>query len=183
MSLPMQQAIALIHRESVEFEQRMQTIHERSAKITGRTNLIIRGVMALIAAAMIYVLYLTFLLTGDMMALAGDMVKMYKQFGEMTAHVNQINTAVGKMGGHVEGIPVIAQDMRTLSLSVDSMRSSVGQMDGAVGQMDANMVAVTNGVHDMAARFGTLTRNVEGMSWNVNQMRKPTDLLPPFMGR
>jgi len=176
-------ALKAMHREAVDFERAMEDISHRGERIASRTSWIIRGVVMLALVAGLSIFYLTYLLVDDMKLLAGDMVNMYRQFGAMTDHVTQMDKSVVEMGGHVGGIPLIAKDMESMSRSVGSMQRSVAQMDDAVAQMDANMVVVTNGVHDMAGRFGVLTHNVEGMSWNVNQMRQPTDMLPPFMGR
>lgn len=166
-----------------QFYQNMEIFVSEGEVIAGRTNRIIKTAIIVIAIAIIYMLYLIWDLSGDIILLSNNMIDMYQQFGKMTTHVTSMTKSVTKMGDHTDTIPEIAQDMKDMNRRVAGMQHSVTAMDQSVTQMDRDMYLVTTNVQEMTARFGTMTGSVQGMGWNVNQMRQPTDMLPPFFGR
>lgn len=180
---PIEDGLREVLEATAAIDKDMESLSLRGARIASSTTWIIRGVVVMIVVSVFYMLYLTLQLREGMVSLAEDMVQMYSQFGTMTQHVNGITASVIEMGGHTSNIPPIAEDMKTMSHNVGGMRTSVENMDNAVAKMDTDMYQVTTNVHEMSVRFGQMTGSVQGMGWNVNQMRQPTDILPPFMGR
>lgn len=170
-------ALTAIHN----FDQEMEIFFIEGEKIAKRTNQIINTVLIIIMLAILYMFYITWQLSSEIIHLSTHMIQMYDQFGVMTQHVNAITDSVKDMNKHTTNIFYIAKDMQNMSHNVSGMQHSVADMDNSVASMNLNMYKVTMNVQEMAIRFNAMTGSVQGMGWNVNQMQQPTNMLPLFM--
>jgi methyl-accepting chemotaxis protein len=117
-------------------------------------------------------------LSSDMRGVVANMIEMYERFGDMSQDVAVITNSVTAIDNNMVGMPAIATRMNHMNQAVSGMRDHVGTMTQNIEQIDTGMVAISQGVADMALRFDHLTLTVHRMNYNVHQMSGPLRAFP-----
>lgn len=176
----MNDAVAIISAAFGSFKAEMVQIDAFAAKIAQRTQWFIRVTMSVLVVAFAYVFFQVTQVTTNMADLIGSMDTMLNRFGGMSEDMGYLTTAVQSMGENIQGMPVIAQDMKRMNQDVAGMRHSVTTMLGDVIGMDKNVDTIRLGIHQMAVRFVNVNGAVSHMNYNVRQMSRPTNMLGPM---
>ena len=77
------------------------------------------------------------------------------------------------IGGNISGMPVIAENMSSMSTNLKGMLGSVTDIKLEMNGMENNTGMLGVNTREMAYRFDKLNRAVGHIGYNVNQMGKP----------
>lgn len=160
------------------FRAEMEAIDRLSTKIGAKTSRIIRVVLGLLGIISLYLIVLTFNMSRDLTAMIDSLDHMYVEFGSMSSEMRQITAHVQSMGGNVQGMPYIADNMKNLNTSVGEMLVSVENVNHNMGAMDTNVGYVSQGTSEMAYRFYNVQHAVNMMQYDVYNLLRPMDMMP-----
>ncbi|HAT49327.1 MAG: hypothetical protein HQL07_17500 [Nitrospirae bacterium] len=162
------------------FRSEMEAIDKIAGTIAAKTTRLIRIVFGLLTGVAIVIFFMVNNLTRDMSGMLSEMTVMFEHFGGMSDDMHQITGSVQNMGANIEGIPVIAEAMKSMNQNVGGMKQSVAVMRRDVTGMNADIGNVALDTGEMAGRLVTVTRAVTHMRYNVNQMSRPTEIMNMF---
>ncbi|MCW8932819.1 MAG: hypothetical protein OQL19_21590 [Gammaproteobacteria bacterium] len=164
--------LSQIHKAVTEMDNELSHDQQTSRKIKRKTLVFIKLVLAMFIAFIFFLIFEGFMLSKNIQLLAGDMVLMYKQFGEMSHEMHQMTANVNKMEINVRTIPVMTSEMGLMVSSVQQMHQNVSQMTSDVVIMQNNLNNITGGMNVMTDRFSRLNQTVHLIEYNVHQMSK-----------
>ncbi|NGZ05208.1 MAG: hypothetical protein G8237_02515 [Magnetococcales bacterium] len=162
------------------FHADMTVMDARSDDIARHTTRLIRMVLTILAGSSAIIMFLLTDLTDSMSAMIENMNTMYSHFGLVSKNMHHITGSVINMGDNIQGIPAIAKSMQHMNKDVKGMNGAVANMNQNIQSMERHIGQIDGGVAEMSGRFVSVTRAVNHMNYNVNQMAKPTDLLGPL---
>lgn len=165
--------LMILTEEMEQFRVEMETIDKVASRIAAKTSRIIRIVMITLALALVFLSFLVYAMTGYLSVMLGNLDDMYSEFGIMSENMQMITHSVDNIGANVSGMPVIANNMSSMSTDLTGMVGSVSNINLEMNGMENNtgMIGVNTG--EMASRFVNLNRAVNHIGYNVNQMGKP----------
>lgn len=165
--------LVLLTDEMAKFRADMEDIDPAAIKIGANTSRIIRLVLAILGALLLYLAYLVFSMASYLAVMLGHLDQMYSQFGFMSDDMQLITQSVKNMGGNITGTPHIAKnmsgmrtDMLELVDTAELINRDMAHMQSSTGTMGVN-------TGEIAFRFNNLSRAVTHIGYNVNQMGKP----------
>lgn len=176
----MDDAVAIISEAFGSFKAEMAQIDVVATKIAQRTQWFIRVTMSILVVAFAYVFFQVTQVTTNMVDMIGSMDTMLNRFGGMSEDMGYLTAAVQSMGGNIQGMPIIAQDMKRMNQDVAGMQHSVTAMLGDVIGMDKNVDTIRFSTYQMANRFVNVNGAVSHMNYNVRQMSRPTNMFGPM---
>ncbi len=159
-----------LHKAVTEMDTELNLDKQNSKRIRHKTLMFIKLVIALFVAFIIFLIFEGFLLSNHIKSLGGDMVLMYKQFGEMSDEMHQMTSHVKEMEKNVQTIPIMTTEMGLMVSSVQKMQQNIGQMKTDVVIMESNLNNITGGMNVMTDRFSHLNNTVHLIDYNVHEM-------------
>lgn len=170
--------VAIVTDGMEVFRAEMETIDRLSHKIGAKTTRIIRIVLTLLAVVSIYLVGLTINMGQDLAKMITSLDDMYVEFGAMSEDMRKITTHVENMGGNINGMPAIGDNMQLLSSDVGGMLTSMQTINRDMSIMHTNITHVGQGTSEMAYRFYNVQKVVGTMGNDIEQMLRPMDIMP-----
>ena len=165
--------LTILTEEMGQFCAEMETIDKVATRIASKTTRIIRMVMITLAIASIFLSFLAYSMTNYLAVMLGHLDDMYAEFGIMSDNMQVITRSVDSIGGNVSGMPVIAENMSSMSADLKGMTGSVMDIKLEMNGMENNTGMLNVNTGEMVYRFDNLNRAVHHIGYNVNQMGKP----------
>ena len=159
--------------EMGQFRAEMEAIDKTATRIASKTSRIIRIVMVTLLVASLFLSFLVYAMTNYLAVMLGHLDDMYVEFGIMSENMQVITHSVDNIGGNISGMPVIAQNMNSMSTDLYDMVGSVQNIQLEMSGMENNTGKLGVNTGEMAYRFDNLNRVVNHIGYNVNQMGKP----------
>lgn len=165
--------LMILTEEMGQFCAEMETIDKIATRIASRTTRIIKIVVVALTVASIFLSFLAYSMTGYLAVMLGHLDDMYAEFGIMSDNMQVITRSVDNIGGNISGMPVIAENMSSMSTDLKGMLGSVTDIKLEMNGMENNTGMLGVNTREMAYRFDKLNRVVGHIGYNVNQMGKP----------
>ena len=165
--------LMILTEEMRRFCAEMETIDKVATRIASKTTRIIKIVMGTLTVAFIFLGFLAYAMTSYLAVMLGHLDDMYAEFGIMSDNMQVITRSVDNIGGNISGMPVIAENMSSMSTDLKGMVGSVMDIKLEMNGMENNTGMLSVNTGEMAYRFDNLNRAVNYIGYNVNQMGKP----------
>lgn len=163
----------VLTEEMGQFRAEMETLDKVATRIASKTKRIITFVMGTLVIASIFLGYLVYAMTSFLTVMLGHLDDMYAEFGVMSENMQVITRSVDNIGVNISGIPVIAENMSSMSADLKGMVGSVMDIKLEMNGMENNTGILAINTGEMAYRFDNLNRVTNHIGYNVNQMGKP----------
>jgi methyl-accepting chemotaxis protein len=165
--------IVLLMDEMAKFRADMEDIDKAAVKIGANTSRMIRVVLAILGALSLYLAYLVFSMASYLAVMLTHLDHMYSQFGAMSDDMQMITQSVKNMGGNITHMPFIAKNMSLMSTDLLEIADTTEAINDEMARMESSTGAIGANTGEMAFRFNNLSRAVNHIGYNVNQMGKP----------
>lgn len=175
------ETLLLLHGNLAQLEQEIGEFSARGHKIAQRTRLLVRVVLFLVILSALATFSMLKMFSDRIGLVVDQLGEMYQGFDRITMDMRHITELVGDMQQNTTGLPRIEHSMASISGNVHAMEGNVTGMTNSIQHMDTTMFSINTGVGEMANRFDYLTRTLDGVHYNVNQMSQPVKTAPfPF---
>lgn len=165
--------LMVLTEELGQFRTEMETLEGTAARIASKTKKIISLVMGTLSIASIFLSFLVYAMTDYLSVMLGHLDDMYAEFGIMSDNMQVITRTVDNIGDNISGIPVISENMTSMSSDLNGMVDSVKNIKTEMNGMENNtgILAVKTG--EMSYRLNNLNRLTTHIGYNVNQIGRP----------
>ena len=165
--------LMILTDEMSQFRAEMETIDKAAIRIASKTKRIISVVMGTLTVASVFLSFLVYAMTNYLSVMLGHLDDMYAEFGIMSDNMQVITQSVGNIGVNISGIPVIGDNMTSMSTDLGGMVDSVRDIKLEMVGMENNTAMLTVKTNEMAYRFNNLSRVTNHIGYNVNQLGRP----------
>ena len=171
-------AFEAIARSMVKLRSQMAHFDVMGTRIANRTRFILRAVFSTLTLSSIYLVFMIYQMANHMVIMTDHLESMYSRFGSMSQDMRNISVYVDSMGKNISGIPAIAGSMVEMNKDVGAMTTSVFNMNTSISTIDHDMVRINTDMQEMTARLSNMNRAVNWMSNDVNEMAAPMNSGP-----
>ncbi|MCW8827058.1 MAG: hypothetical protein OQK78_11625 [Gammaproteobacteria bacterium] len=106
-------------------------------------------------------------LSADVASVSGNMIHLTGTMEQFDSHMNQM--------------PVISSSALSMSEQMPQMNRSIGEMVGTMGTVNQEMTAMSYDTSVINQRFGNITKGIDVMGSNVNEISGPMGVFNSFM--
>lgn len=91
----------------------------------------------------------------------------------VSGNMNHLTGTMQKFDSHISKLPSISRSTISMSEQIPQLNQSIGKMLGSMGEVNREMSLMTYDIVEINQRFGNITRGIDVMGSNVNDISGP----------